>query len=288
MTTIVLPKLPSMFKLRLKAVMPKKIQSNATTLPETTFTVKKIIVNAKHLSLYNKVCGFKDPNYVSACYPFYFAMPLINHMIAIDSFPFKVLGMVHYENSITKLKALNSGDVIDIATTYAPDIEIHEKGRIATFLTEITCNGDVVWHAKSRIFFFVNGHGEKNNNKQQDEKIYDNLQTWSLPNDLGLQYADISKDRNPIHLGPIRAKIFGFKRHIIHGMWTKARCEAALVEQLPDSYKIDITFKTPIFLPSTVRFTSEPTAESEDGNLKFELRDNSAEKPHARGKVTFL
>lgn len=285
MNTVVLPKLPSMFKLRLKAIMPKKVQRNATSLPETTYTVKNIKINAKHLAHYNKVCGFADASHVSACYPFYYAMPIVNHMVAIDSFPFKVLGMVHYENSITKLKAINAGDVIDVATTYAPEIEIHEKGRIATFLTEITRDDEIVWHAATRIFFFVNGHGEKDENKQPDEKIYDNLQTWSLPNDLGKQYADVSEDRNPIHLGPKRAKLFGFKRHIIHGMWTKAHCEAALTPQLPESYKLDITFKTPVFLPSTVRFTAEDLT---DGELNFELRDNNAEKPHARGKVTFL
>ena len=48
------------------------------------------------------------------------------------------------------------------------------------------------------------------------------------------------------------AKPFGFERAIAHGMWTKARCLAAL--RLPDAFTADVRFKKPILLPSTVTF----------------------------------
>ena len=35
-------------------------------------------------------------------------------------------------------------------------------------------------------------------------------------------------------------------------MWTKARCLAAL--RLPDAFAVDVRFKKPILLPSTVTF----------------------------------
>ena len=38
----------------------------------------------------------------------------------------------------------------------------------------------------------------------------------------------VSGDRNPIHMHELTAKAFGFPRAIAHGMWTKARCLAAL------------------------------------------------------------
>ncbi len=53
---------------------------------------------------------------------------------------------------------------------------------------------------------------------------------WKLPGDLGRRYAAASGDRNPIHLHALSAKAFGFPRAIAHGMWTKARCMAALEE----------------------------------------------------------
>jgi hypothetical protein len=77
---------------------------------------------------------------------------------------------------------------------------------------------------------------------------------WKLGGDLGRRYGAVSGDRNPIHLYPITAKAFGFPRNIAHGMWTKARSLAALQNKLPDAFTIDVEFKKPILLPSTVVF----------------------------------
>ena len=52
--------------------------------------------------------------------------------------------------------------------------------------------------------------------------------TWNLPGDLGRRYASVSGDINPIHMHPLSARLFGFPSAIAHGMWTKARCLAAI------------------------------------------------------------
>ena len=75
---------------------------------------------------------------------------------------------------------------------------------------------------------------------------------WTLRDDLGRRYAAVSGDHNPIHLHAWSAKPFGFPRAIAHGMWTKARCLAAL--RLPDAFEVVVKFKKPILLPSKVTF----------------------------------
>ena len=84
--------------------------------------------------------------------------------------------------------------------------------------------------------------------------------TWRLGGDLGRRYAAVSGDHNPIHLYALTAKALGFSRQIAHGMWSKARCVAALENRLPDAVTVDVAFKTPIFLPGTVAFASKVTA----------------------------
>src|SRR5690606_14073774 len=69
---------------------------------------------------------------------------------------------------------------------------------------------------------------------------------WRLPRDLGRRYARVSGDVNPIHLGTLRARLFGFARPIVHGMWAKARCLAAFEGRLPDTYTVDVDFKKPV------------------------------------------
>ena len=56
---------------------------------------------------------------------------------------------------------------------------------------------------------------------------------WKLGGDLGRRYAAVSGDRNPIHMHALTAKPLGFPAAIAHGMWTKARCLAALESRLP-------------------------------------------------------
>jgi len=49
-----------------------------------------------------------------------------------------------------------------------------------------------------------------------------------VPAGLGRRYSRVGGDINPIHLFDVTAKLFGFDRAIIHGMWTLARCVAEL------------------------------------------------------------
>ena len=79
---------------------------------------------------------------------------------------------------------------------------------------------------------------------------------WRLPGDLGRRYAAVSGDHNPIHLYALTAKAFGFPRQIAHGMWSKARCLAALDGRLPDAVTVEVAFKKPVLLPGTVAFGS--------------------------------
>ena len=79
---------------------------------------------------------------------------------------------------------------------------------------------------------------------------------WKLGGDLGRRYAGVSGDRNPIHMHSLTAKPLGFPGAIAHGMWTKARCLAALDSRLPDAFAVDVRFRKPILLPARVEFAS--------------------------------
>ena len=109
-------------------------------------------------------------------------------------------------------------------------------------------------------------------------------QFWDLPSNLGRSYAKASGDYNPIHLWPLTAKTMGFKRHIIHGMWTKNRCLGALQPQpMPSFIEVDVQFKLPVFLPCKLQLLSEKRGEE----TLFEVRDKSGNKPHMRGHLRY-
>ena len=101
-----------------------------------------------------------------------------------------------------------------------------------------------------------------------------------MPDDIGRRYAAVSGDRNPIHLHPLSARLFGMPKPIAHGMWLKARCLALLQGELPDAYAAEVSFKLPVYLPGKVSFAS--------GDGRFSLHDEKNEKPHLSGMISAL
>ena len=79
---------------------------------------------------------------------------------------------------------------------------------------------------------------------------------WRVPEDAGRRYAQVSGDVNPIHLSRLTARAFGFPRAIAHGMWVKARALAALSGRLPSAFSVDVAFRKPLLLPSTVTLST--------------------------------
>jgi acyl dehydratase len=106
--------------------------------------------------------------------------------------------------------------------------------------------------------------------------------------DLGRRYGAVSGDLNPIHVHPLTARLFGFPSAIAHGMWTLARCLAALgpgggaTAGTGGPVTIEVAFRKPIALPATVQFAE---ARSADG-IRFGVRDARRQTPHLDGLVS--
>jgi acyl dehydratase len=64
-------------------------------------------------------------------------------------------------------------------------------------------------------------------------------------------------------------------------MWTKARCLAALEPRLPAAHVVDVRFRRPVLLPSTVTFG----AEAEGPSIAFTVRGARDGTPHIEGRV---
>ena len=105
---------------------------------------------------------------------------------------------------------------------------------------------------------------------------------WKLGGDLGRRYAAVSGDRNPIHMHALTAKPLGFPAAIAHGMWTKARCLAALERRLPDAFTVEVAFRRPILLPAQGRVRQR---RPEAGEIDFFVRDAKKHTPHLEGSV---
>ena len=270
---------PAMLPLFAKAIVRAGVKpGSAPQLPDLRISLKNVKANFDHLKTYRQVCGFRPTNHLPVTYPHLHAHPLFMSLILDSRFPFAAMGLVHVRNKITALRRVHEHEPLDVACGFG-DLVQTDKGYEFSILTTISTGGDVVWESASTMLARV-GSGGGNKTREPAEAPAVATETWHVPGNIGRRYGAVSGDRNPIHLYPLTAKLFGFKRQIAHGMWSKARCLAALENDLPESmFSVDVQFKLPVFIPAKVQFVRETQA---DG-VHFNLLAEDGIKPHLSG-----
>lgn len=267
-----------------RAVLGAISGRNGKELPALDVVIREIKIDRAHLAAYNRVCGFPQRETLPVTYPFVLAFPLHLEIITDPGFPFAAMGLVHIQNSITQHRPISASEVLGLKVHVA-NLRPHEKGVQFDIVTTLTSGSEVVWDSVSTML--RRGAGGSSENKPVAAKTASAKATsnvlWAVPADIGRRYGAVSGDRNPIHMYAFTAKLFGFPRAIAHGMWSKARCLAALDGRLPDRYTVDVQFKLPVLLPAKVAFNSEPQA---NGGFSFSLSDAKSGKPHLAGVIT--
>lgn len=262
---------------RVATTLLKKGKGN---LPEITIHLEKATLQPDDLKKYNKVCGFDHTLIVPATFIHTFIFPLHTQLLSQPEVPYPMLGLIHFANSIKQIRPLYVGEEFS-ATCKFGNMIAHDKGQAFELYTYIEVKGKRIWEDTS-IYFYKNGKEGTGSVLEWEQPIlHDNCikESWNLHQNLGIEYAMASGDYNPIHLLPLTAKMFGFKRHIIHGMWSFSKVLSLLEKRVEESFEITAHFKLPIFLPSTVIFRHEKS----DNGFDFDIVDRSQEKPHLKG-----
>lgn len=278
---------PNILGLYRRALFAKGSKQSTLKLPTTRITLSDIKADSSTVEAYREVCGFKqDKRQLPITFPHIMAFPLHLELMLLKNFPFAVMGMVHTHNEITQHRAIYSREIMDVSCFFS-DIKKTDKGYEIDIKTEIYITGECVWESIS-----TNLVRQKTDiapipktNEIIEGENYTYQEFWNLSSNLGRRYALVSGDSNPIHLFKLSAKLFGFKGHIAHGMWTKARVAAALYNKLnTEACKISVDFKLPIFLPTTIQLNYRLS----EGHIEFDVREEAGIKPHMKGSISAL
>lgn len=291
-------------------------------MPEVELTLADLRADPERVAAYAHVCGFALREHLPVTYPHVLAFPLHMAVMADGRFPFGAVGLVHVTNRIVQRRPIEVGERISMRV-FPTAVQPHPRGRAFTLVSEASVDGEIVWEGFSTMLRRggggaareqAAGPGERSAADREDGETAAGLQpsaSWRLPGDLGRRYAAVSGDRNPIHMHPLSARLLGFPRAIAHGMWSKARCVAALEGRLPDAFEVDVRFRKPILLPAEVRFASSLAsgaaaegspddaastgraaaagpASREPGEIRFSLSDARKGTPHLEGRVGSL
>ena len=256
------------------------VPGRAKDVPDMELVLPDVGVDRERLAAYARVCGFALRATLPATYPHMLAFPLHMALMTDGSFPFGAVGLVHVENSLTQHRPIGVAETLELRVRATP-LQSHPAGRTFALVSEARVGDELVWEETSTMLRRGGGSGERGPRSELPELPA--ATSWKLPGDLGRRYAAVSGDRNPIHMSPLSAKLFGFPRTIAHGMWSAARCLAALEPRLPDAFTQEVRFRKPILLPATVAFGSATDA---GGTTHFSLRDARKGTPHLDGTTT--
>jgi acyl dehydratase len=291
MTLTRLEERPRLGRLYAKAVTSARGR-HGDRLPDVTLELPEATIDRDQLASYADVCGFRKSDTLPPTYPHLLAFPLAVSIMVDPAFPFALPGLVHVANRIIQKRPLGTDERLTLRVC-ASGLRDHPRGRQFDMLSEASVNDEPVWTESSTYLHrsplpnpppqagegesLRAGEGESPRARERPRATA----IWHIPGNIGRRYAAVSGDVNPIHLNPLAARLFGFRRAIAHGMWLKARCLAAFEGRLPDALTAEVEFKSPLLLPSTVGFSSQPNG----AGWTFAVAEAQSGRRHLSGSV---
>jgi MaoC like domain len=274
------------------------IPGRGKEIPEVELALPGLQADREKVTAYARVCGFALRDHLPPTYPHVLAFPLHMAVLADGDFPFGAVGLVHVENRIVQHRPIGFDEELTIKVK-PTKLKPHPRGCTFSLQTKVKSGNRIVWESTSTMLRRGGGDEAAKNDPEpskdpnsaanhvlgeialkHDARGGGNGE-WKLGGDLGRRYGAVSGDRNPIHMHSLSAKALGFPRAIAHGMWTKARCLAALEGRLPDAFAVDVRFRKPILLPGRIEFASSLEGDA----IEFAVRDAKRGTPHLDGRV---
>lgn len=252
-------------------------------LPNLEVRMDNLLITEKEVEAYNKICGFGVTNNVVSTYLFVKSFNIKTYIMSSLEMPFPMLGLVHFANKIKQIEPLPYNEKFSIVSRTG-NLVAHTKGQAFEINTKILVNEKPIWEETMvTLCKGKEGIGEVLDWDIEDVPQKHERKVWGFDKNLGLEYAKASGDFNPIHIHPMTAKLFGFKRNIAHGMFTASKVLAQSHKVWDKAHEFAVSFKTPIFLPSTVVYRSAETK----NNIIVDVVDEKETQPHLKAYIKY-
>lgn len=172
-------------------------------------------------------------------------------VMVADGYPYAVPGMVHVGNALRRHQPPQADRPYSVGV--AVDFRTDEQQREwAAFEVAFEQNGRLV--ASCHSDYLARRPPQRRAAAAGESGVLPGpdggRQDWTFDARAGWRYAGVSGDYNPIHLSGWMARLFGFRRPIVQGMYAQARA-AAVIErdaQRPLT-EISVRFRRPLSLP---------------------------------------
>ena len=229
-----------------------------------------------HLKRFLALCpGWDVSAYLPPSYPQVVAVDLHLRLLGEQAFPWHPMGLVHLSNSIQLFAPLPIDREYRLSARLRSAGE-HRKGVLVSIETLLHDGDELLWQSEAIALKVISDHGGSSESSP-DSKPFPAVRSIALPEDLGRRYARVAGDLNPIHQRAWMARPFGFRQHILHGMWTLGwSIQPLLASRHGSPAHIDARFLRPVFLPGKAHLG----VKEHSGVLHGQLWTTDAERPN--------
>ena len=277
------------------------VVSDDERIPRLEAELRQYRPQRSRVEAYRSVCGGSPSDYLPAAYPHVIATPIQLALLSSAAFPVRLMGLVHLRNHIEHYRPIHVDETLSLRT-HVDGRRDTDRGQEFDVHTTVFVDGKPAW---SEICVFMARRLNRDTSKPFGGRISagegvpapdaeavappgpEGIVKIALTADKGVgwRYARTSSDYNPIHLSDFGARMFGFNQSIAHGMWSMARCLAALPAGTFDSpCRADVVFKRPVSIPAPLTLETWRTPAG-DG---FALKGAGKGKVHLAGSITPL
>ena len=229
--------------------------ADPSLLPVIERAQANVSLDPRWLAAYRACIGLPDHPHLPPLALQIAAAPLHMAILGDARFPFRALGMVHLTQRVVQNRPLPTDACFDLHA-FCADARWEKRGMSFGLVTQARCDGEVVWRGETRALAPGKTPAAVTaptaDAPEEPADVADSEQVLRVPESTGRRYAAIAGDLNPIHQHALLARLFGFRRAIVHGTWTLARALAVAGLPQAPAFALDARFRRPVELPSDV------------------------------------
>lgn len=248
-THITLDRMP-----RMLALLPNIAKSLIPFLPKRTanapisLSVSNVKADLEALSLYRTITGHTGPEKgLPLLFPFCMNTPALISLGSHPSVNLPFLGSVHIRIQAEQLKPMPEAAAYRFENSLT-EIRAVKKGKEFVLLTEMYLGDECYWRSTNTILCPGKPRGEivEPETLESLPIEFPTVAQFEVGSNMARRYARASGDWNPIHQLDLMAKLFGFKKTIIHGMWMLSKAMSFF--EMEDQCSVTGQFKGPVYL----------------------------------------
>lgn len=250
---------PSAWKAYRRVLLGRRpgLKSSAD-MPKIRASWKNVIADPENLARYRKSCHVGNEPGLPMHYPHVLISAMHLNIMTEPEFPLALMGAVHLRNHAIRYRPIQDNELLDLSAVVG-ECRFRPQGIEFDLDTKVEAKGEKVW--AERTTFLVRKKLSTEDAASPLAEIFswseeepEEVEQFKVPAGAGREFASITGDYNPIHISSVLAKIFGFKRDLVHGMWGVARAMSKLEElEIESPLRVDIAFKGPLFMTHDVK-----------------------------------